>query len=239
MRPDPVQDPLLVFCPIGRDGKVEAELLRKGGLPARVIDSFDPPGGYAETGGLLVAEEAFDHLRSPAAVPLAGDPAALVRLSHHPAAQREGGVTAQVEARFGRLGNVTILERPLHPTTLVGAASTACARGCGNARPRPICSSACGPPRRCRRRGEPVPGCGDRRRPSADLDVGCGRPGHLRPPPFGFGEPAGSPARVGCFLSGGRPGGGGGLGPGLPGARGTTSNTVVFSCKRCKLDRIN
>jgi PAS domain S-box-containing protein len=125
MRPDPVQDPLLVFCPIGRDGKVGAELLRKGGLPARVIDSFDPPGGYAETGGLLVAEEAFDR----------SDPEPLFRWletqppwSDYPIIllrNRESGVTAQVEARFGRLGNVTILERPLHPTTLVSAASTA------------------------------------------------------------------------------------------------------------------
>ena len=124
MRPDPVQDPLLVFCPIGRDGKVGAELLRKGGLPARVIDSFDPPGGYAETGGLLVAEEAFDR----------SDPEPLFRWletqppwSDYPIIllrNRESGVTAQVEARFGRLGNVTILERPLHPTTLVSAAST-------------------------------------------------------------------------------------------------------------------
>ncbi|ACG80048.1 histidine kinase/response regulator (plasmid) [Phenylobacterium zucineum HLK1] len=125
MRPDPIQDPLLVFCPIGRDGKVGAELLRKGGLPARVIDSFDPPGGYAETGGLLVAEEAFDRsdpeplfrwLRTQP--PWSDYPIILLR-------NRESGVTAQVEARFGRLGNVTILERPLHLTTLVSAASTA------------------------------------------------------------------------------------------------------------------
>jgi PAS domain S-box-containing protein len=125
MRPDPVQDPLLVFCPIGRDGKVGAELLRKGGLPARVIDSFDPPGGYAETGGLLVAEEAFDR----------SDPEPLFRWletqppwSDYPIIllrNRESGVTAQVDALFVRLGNVTILERPLHPTTLVSAASTA------------------------------------------------------------------------------------------------------------------
>ena len=125
MRPDPVQDPLLVFCPIGRDGKVGVELLRKGGLPARLIDSFEPAGGYADTGGLLVAEEAFDRsdpeplfawLRDQP--PWSDYPVILLR-------NRDSGVTAQVEARFGRLGNVTILERPLHPTTLVSAASTA------------------------------------------------------------------------------------------------------------------
>jgi len=125
MRPDPVQDPLLVFCPIGRDGKVGVELLHKGGLPATLIDSFDPPGGYADTGGLVVAEEAFERadpeplfewLKSQP--PWSDYPVILLR-------NRDSGVTAQVEARFGRLGNVTILERPLHPTTLVSAASSA------------------------------------------------------------------------------------------------------------------
>ncbi len=125
MRPDPVQDPLLVFCPIGRDGKVGVQLLRKGGLPAQIIDSFDPPGGYADTGGLLVAEEAFERadpeplfawLKSQP--PWSDYPVILLR-------NRDSGVTAQVEARFGRLGNVTILERPLHPTTLVSAAGAA------------------------------------------------------------------------------------------------------------------
>lgn len=125
MRPDPVQDPLLVFCPVGRDGKVGAQLLRNAGLPARVIDSFDPVGGYGETGGLLVAEEAFEK----------SDPEPLFRWlesqppwSDYPIIllrNRDRGVTAQVEARFARLGNVTILERPLHPTTLVSAGSSA------------------------------------------------------------------------------------------------------------------
>jgi len=60
MRPDPVQDPMLVLCPIGQEGHVNGELLRDRGLPVRVIDGFAISGGYAETGGLLVAEEAFD-----------------------------------------------------------------------------------------------------------------------------------------------------------------------------------
>jgi len=60
MRPDPVQDPMLVLCPIGQEGHVNGELLRDRGLPVRVIDGFAIPGGSAETGGLLVAEEAFD-----------------------------------------------------------------------------------------------------------------------------------------------------------------------------------
>lgn len=125
MRPDPVQDPLLVFCPVGRDGKVGAQLLRKGGLPARIIDSFDLPDGYTDTGGLLVAEEAFDRADPKPLFawletqpPWSDYPIILLR-------NRDSGVTAQVEARFGRLGNVTILERPLHPTTLVSAASAA------------------------------------------------------------------------------------------------------------------
>jgi len=125
MRPDPVQDPLLVFCPIGRDGAVGVELLRKGGLPARIVDSFDPPGGYMDTGGLLVAEEAFERadpeplfawLKSQP--PWSDYPIILLR-------NRDSGVTPHVEARFNRLGNVTILERPLHPTSLVSAASAA------------------------------------------------------------------------------------------------------------------
>lgn len=125
MRPDPVQDPLLVFCPIGRDGRVAVELLRKGGLPARVIDSFDPAGGYTDTGGLLVAEEAFERADpEPLFAWLRGQPP----WSDYPIIllrNRDGGVTPQVEARFNRLGNVTILERPLHPTSLVSAASAA------------------------------------------------------------------------------------------------------------------
>ena len=125
MRPDPVQDPMLVLCPIGQEGHVNGELLRDRGLPVRVIDGFAIPGGYAETGGLLVAEEAFDRFDPQPLFswletqpPWSDYPIILLR-------NRESSVTGQIEARFERLGNLTILERPLHPTTLVSAANTA------------------------------------------------------------------------------------------------------------------
>jgi len=124
MPPERALDSLLVLCPIGRDGPVAADILRSGGLPAEVVDDF-PEHGYAETGGLVVAEEAFER----------GDPGPLFDwLAHQPPwsdypiillRQRSALDTEESRRLIADLGKVTILERPLHPITLVSAARTA------------------------------------------------------------------------------------------------------------------
>ncbi len=124
MGADPLIDPLLVLCPIGRDGPVAADILRNAGLPAEVVEAF-PEGGYADTGGLLVAEEAFDR----------GDARPLFDwLTHQPPwsdypiillRNRSGPTTEETRRFIESLGQVTILERPLHPITVVSAVKSA------------------------------------------------------------------------------------------------------------------
>lgn len=163
MRPDPVQDPMLVLCPIGQEGHVNGELLRDRGLPVRVIDGFAIPGGYAETGGLLVAEEAFDRFDPQPLFswletqpPWSDYPIILLR-------NRESSVTGQIEARFERLGNLTISPQP-RLSSAGGAGHPVIYGGAGRAQERDLRSGRWGvaaatqpPPRWATAHGRPAP----------------------------------------------------------------------------------
>ena len=119
-------DPLFILAPIGRDGHVIAGMLRDAGLPAEIITDFAANGRHLGDGaGLIVAEEAFARL-DPAPLydwlrnqpPWSDYPIVLLRM-------RNARVTPETSSFIESLGKVTILERPLHPITLVAAARSA------------------------------------------------------------------------------------------------------------------
>jgi PAS domain S-box-containing protein len=123
MATDSPVDPIFVLAPVGRDARVIANMVSETGLPTRIIESFDDPAAtLAESAGLIVAAEAFDRFD---AQPLHDWLAAQPPWSDFPIVflrSRDAPVTPQTQAFIERLGNITILERPLHPITLVSAA---------------------------------------------------------------------------------------------------------------------
>jgi len=122
-RPD---NPLYVLAPRGRDARVIAAMIEKAGLPIEVIPDLAPSvGQLAQGSGLILAQEALDPTNAAALNRwLAAQPA----WSDYPIVflrTRGAPVTAASQNAIEQLGNVTILERPLHPTTLVSAARSA------------------------------------------------------------------------------------------------------------------
>ncbi|MDE2488444.1 MAG: response regulator [Alphaproteobacteria bacterium] len=126
MRPDGSADPIYILAPVGRDGPVIAAMLRDAGIAAEVIREFADPEVRLEDGaGLVVASEAFERF-DPA--PLHAFLAAQPPWSDFPIVflrTRGQMVTPQTQTFIEGLGNVTILERPLHPISLVSAGRSA------------------------------------------------------------------------------------------------------------------
>ena len=119
----------LVLAPRGRDAQIAAKILGEAGISSTIcddlaglIDALEAGAGLA----LLVEEVLQEH-----------DYGALVRwIDTQPSwsdfpivllAHRGGGIERNpAAARLGEaLGNITFLERPFHPTTLVSVAQTA------------------------------------------------------------------------------------------------------------------
>ncbi|MGH1571049.1 ATP-binding protein [Methylobacterium sp. P31] len=119
---------VLILAPHGRDAVLARQLLAEAGLAALVVPSLpELVQGLAETAGaVLVAEEA---VRTADLAPLGGwigeQPAwsdmPFIVLTHQGGADRN-----PTAARLSRiLGNVSFLERPFHPTTLVSVVTAA------------------------------------------------------------------------------------------------------------------
>ena len=116
-------DPIFVLAPAGRDARIIASMVREAGLPAQVIAAFDDPAArLADGAGLIVAAEAFDRFDArplydwlAAQPPWSDFPIIFVR-------RRGAPVTPQTRAFIERLGNVSLLARPLRPITLASAA---------------------------------------------------------------------------------------------------------------------
>lgn len=121
------EDDILIFAPAGRDAGVVRQMLESGGLSGRV-DSDGArllaalPSG--ECGGAILTDEALSRLdlatlsaALDAQPPWSDFP--IILLSHRGQTMRQGSRSIE------ELGNVTILERPLHPTTLISAARSA------------------------------------------------------------------------------------------------------------------
>ena len=127
--PDAPSERVLVLAPIGRDGALAVSLLAEGGMRAEICrDLAGLVAGLGEGTGLaLVTQEA---LLSADLYPLAAWIAAQPAWSDLPfvvVTGRGGGPERNPDAArlLETLGNVTLVERPFHPFTLVSVARTA------------------------------------------------------------------------------------------------------------------
>ena len=117
----------VILTPIGRDSQIAVRILAEAGYPAFVVTDLlelvkelDAGAGLA----LIAVEALLQSDVKPLLGYLAGQPAwsdmPIVLLTHH------GGQAANPAAHLGDLlGNVTFLERPFHPVTLVSLVATA------------------------------------------------------------------------------------------------------------------
>jgi signal transduction histidine kinase/CheY-like chemotaxis protein len=119
----------LVLAPVGRDAAIAAAMLRESKIPSVICPDLDSLGRELANGlgFVLVTEEALvgRDLR-PLSAWIEGQPEwsdlPFVLLTH-----KGGGLERNPEAvrLLDALGNVTFLERPFHPTTLVSLARAA------------------------------------------------------------------------------------------------------------------
>ena len=124
-----VSERVLILAPLGRDSGVAEAILREAALPAHICGDLQCLLDDLENGvGLaVIAEEALQNAVYPELVrwidhqpPWSDLPIVLI-------AHRGGGIERNPMARrvAAALGNVTFLERPFHPTTLVSVVQTA------------------------------------------------------------------------------------------------------------------
>ncbi|HVI34277.1 response regulator [Phenylobacterium sp.] len=120
---------VLVLAPLGRDAAIARAILGEAGLTATVCDGL--AGLVAEldhgVGAALVVEEALQGADFPALGHWIESQPPWSDLPIVVLAPRGGGLERNPAARrlSGALGNVTFLERPFHPTTLVSVVETA------------------------------------------------------------------------------------------------------------------
>jgi len=119
----------LVLAPTGRDAVLACNILDEGGIACRVFDSIGTLIGHIARGGgfAVVAEEALQRA-DPRAIagmlreqPEWSDFPFILMTAHGGSVERNPTAQRQIEL----LGNVTFLERPFHPTTLVSMARAA------------------------------------------------------------------------------------------------------------------
>jgi signal transduction histidine kinase len=117
----------IILTPVGRDSQIAVRILAEAGYPAQIVTNLSELVSELEAGaGLaMIAVEALRHSDiKPLLDYLAGQPTwsdmPIVLLTHH------GGPEPNPVAHLGDLlGNVTFLERPFHPVTLVSLVATA------------------------------------------------------------------------------------------------------------------
>jgi signal transduction histidine kinase len=123
-----VDDKVLVLTPYGRDAAIAADLLRRHGVAAVVCEHLDALAAQLEPeiGAALVAEEA---LAGPAIDRLASWLDSQPPWSDFPFIVLANGYKGQRSTRafetLDRLGNVVLLERPLHAESLTRAVRSA------------------------------------------------------------------------------------------------------------------
>ena len=126
--PDPAERRALVLAPAGRDAAVAVDLIREAGLLAQACpDVSSLATAIAEgCGTVIVTEEA---LRTTDPRPLVAVIAAQPAWSDLPfvllASPTQADRMLAARRYTGLLGNVTFLERPFHPTTLLSIVHTA------------------------------------------------------------------------------------------------------------------
>lgn len=125
--PGQLSERAIILAPQGRDSQIALRILQEAGFPALI--THDLTGLCKElvsgAGLAIVADEALRGADlNPLLNLLSHQPAwsdlPIVLLTHH------GGPEQNPSARLGKmLGNVTFLERPFHPATLVSLVTTA------------------------------------------------------------------------------------------------------------------
>ncbi|KPW40195.1 MULTISPECIES: hybrid sensor histidine kinase/response regulator [Pseudomonas syringae group] len=125
--PGQVSERSIILAPRGRDGQIALRILGEAGFPAFVVNDLEHLVRElaAGAGVVIIADEALragdlNPFLELLSIQPAWSDLPIVLLTHH----------AQVDhvppARMGNLlGNVTFLERPFHPTTLVSLVTTA------------------------------------------------------------------------------------------------------------------
>ena len=129
MRPGPSSERAVILAPTGRDASVAASLIKEAGYHANVCGDLAALMHEIEGGAGLavIADEAIKTVDLRGLVTwLNGQPSwsdfPFVLLTH----QGGGPERNPDAARLGRvLGNVTFIERPFHPTTLVSIVGSA------------------------------------------------------------------------------------------------------------------
>ncbi|MGN2430551.1 response regulator [Pseudomonas syringae] len=125
--PGQLSERAIILAPRGRDNRIALRILEEAGFPAAVVnDLTDLVKELGDGAGLaVIADEALQNGDiNPLLNMLERQPAwsdlPIVLLTHH------GGPEHNPSARLGNLlGNVTFLERPFHPVTLVSLVTTA------------------------------------------------------------------------------------------------------------------
>ncbi len=125
----PDSERVLVVAPLGRDAGIAAQILREARIASRACGDVACMVGCLDEGAgvALIAEEALDDAAYPALARWIEQQPAWSDLPVVLIAHRGGGVERNPGARrvVMTLGNVTFLERPFHPTTLVSVIQTA------------------------------------------------------------------------------------------------------------------
>jgi signal transduction histidine kinase/DNA-binding response OmpR family regulator len=125
--PGQLSERAIILAPHGRDSQIALMILQEAGFPAIITHDL---GGLCKelisgAGLAIVADEALRGVDINPLLSLLANQAAwsdlpIVLLTHH------GGPDQNPSARLGKLlGNVTFLERPFHPATLVSLVTTA------------------------------------------------------------------------------------------------------------------
>jgi signal transduction histidine kinase len=120
---------VLIFAPFGKDGVLIEKILQQSGVTARVVAEATTMAEAIETGAgaAIVTEEAL----SIEAIDLLGQSiAAQPAWSDFPILVLTGGgnstpLSEHAARSRAPLGNITLLERPLRPATLISAVKTA------------------------------------------------------------------------------------------------------------------
>ena len=124
-----ISDRVLILAPTGRDSALAASILKEAGLPTTVCP--DLPGLVRElevgAAAAVVVEEALHTADLSALARWIGDQPAwsdfpFILLAHKGAGPERTPGAGRLSSV---LGNVSFLERPFHPTTLVSLLSTA------------------------------------------------------------------------------------------------------------------
>ncbi|MBV6749822.1 response regulator [Pseudomonas chlororaphis] len=125
--PDAVSERAIILAPLGRDSQIALRILAEAGFPAVIARDLAVLNAELEQGAglIIIAAEALREADlAPLQAYLQQQPAwsdlPIVLLTHH------GGPDQPPSSRLGALlGNVTFLERPFHPVTLISLVAAA------------------------------------------------------------------------------------------------------------------